>query len=283
MQTKKLSSNVLKVTLSDIGAGWEQWVMLSSDHHFDNRRTRLDLLKRDFDLARERKALAFMFGDTFCAMQGKYDPRSSMDDIHPEDVGANYLDKIVTRAAKFYGQYTDVITEITRGNHESSILKRHGVDLLSALVYKLNADHGGNVSLGGYGGWIKFGFVVHKTKMSSIDLKYFHGAGGGGPVTRGVIQTNRQAVYLPDAHIVVNGHTHDEWVVKIARERFNSAGTISHDVQWHIRTPTYKDEYGDGSGGWHVETGKPPKNLGCVWLKFSCSGEGKIMIEVIQS
>jgi len=36
----------------------------------------------------------------------------------------------------------------------------------------------------------------------------------------------------------------------------------------HVRTGTYKDEYGDGAFGWHVERGAPAKSLGCITLDF---------------
>ena len=36
----------------------------------------------------------------------------------------------------------------------------------------------------------------------------------------------------------------------------------------HIRTSTYKEEYGDGTKGWHVSRGAPPKPLGGYWMKF---------------
>jgi len=34
----------------------------------------------------------------------------------------------------------------------------------------------------------------------------------------------------------------------------------------HIRTPTYTEEYGDGTKGWHIMRGAPPKPLGCFVL-----------------
>jgi hypothetical protein len=37
------------------------------------------------------------------------------------------------------------------------------------------------------------------------------------------------------------------------------------------RRQTYKEEYGAGEGGWHIETGKPPKPLGAWWLRFTWS------------
>jgi len=34
----------------------------------------------------------------------------------------------------------------------------------------------------------------------------------------------------------------------------------------HVRSPTYKEEYGDGTKGWHVMRGAPAKPLGCYVL-----------------
>ena len=91
-------------------------------------------------------------------------------------------------------------------------------------------------------------------------------------MTRGVIRTARMAVYLPDAHLVVTGHTHDQWVVPIARERLSQRGEVSLDEQIHIRCGTYKDEYMDGHSGWHIERGGPPKPKGAMWLQFYRDG-----------
>jgi len=214
-------------------------------------------------------------------MQGKYDPRSNMDDIRPEDKGALYLDLIVDHAAEVYAPYADLFKLIGLGNHETKIAERHGTNLISNLVHRLNKDHGGHCFVGGYGGWVRFAFRIHKTVKCSRLLKYYHGSGGGGPVTRGVIQTNRQAVYLPDADIVVNGHTHDAYHVPIARERLTQRNNVTTDIVHFIRTPTYKDDYRKGADGWHVITGKPPKPKGCAWLHFVFDGDKGIETQVI--
>jgi len=263
---RDMKGNVLTIPM-DVQAGWEKWVMLSSDHHLDNIHANRKLLTEHLDEAVRRDADIFFFGDTFCAMQGKYDPRASMDDIRPEDVGQNYLDLIAQHAVDFYAPYAKNIALISPGNHESSVRRRNGTDLVSNLIFGLNRA-GGTIAHGGYGGWVRFMATINKTRRKAIKMKYFHGAGGGGPVTRGTIQTNRMAVFLPDADIVVSGHTHDSWEVHIARERLSERGKIYRDIQYHIRTSTFKDEYNDGSGGWHVETGKPPKPLGMCWLRF---------------
>lgn len=266
---EKTSANVLTVRFDGVAAGWEQLLLLTSDRHHDAVRCDRSLEKKHLDEANEKNALIVDSGDLFDAMQGRYDPRRSYEGLRPEYKSKTYLDDIVSDAAQFYSPYAKRMLLIGRGNHDQTVLKNVGTDLISNLVYRINTSAGANVATGGYGGWVRFLFVMNKTKRTSINLKYFHGAGGGGPVTRGVIQTNRQAVYLPDADIVMNGHTHDAWVLPIARERLTEKGKVSSDLCWYIRTPTYADDYGDGSEGWHVERWGPPKPKGCAWVKMS--------------
>jgi hypothetical protein len=94
-----------------------------------------------------------------------------------------------------------------------------------------------------------------------------HGYGGGGPVTRGTIQTSRMAVYLPDADVIWTGHTHDEWIMPIQRARLTLQGRPYLDRVLHVRSPGYKDEFSE-QNGWAVEKGMPPKPKGALWLRF---------------
>lgn len=271
------SHNVCTVHFDYVYDGWEQWVLISSDRHHDSMWCERDLEIEHLELAKKRNALIVDCGDVFDVMQGKYDPRRSYRDLRPEYKAENMLDLIVTDAAKFYAPYARQFLVIGRGNHDQKAMQSSGTDIVSNLVHRLNTDGGGNVQVGGYGGWVRFMFAIGGTQRLTKRLKYHHGSGGGGPVTRGVIQTNRQAVYLPDADIVTNGHTHDSFVVPIARERISDAGVVYQDIQYHIRSTTYKNEYRDGADGWHVETWKPPKPLGAVWLRFYYASGGIAM------
>lgn len=273
--------NVCTVWFDNVSEQWEQWILLSSDRHHDSIHCDRALELRHLDEAVRRKAYIVDVGDLFDMMQGRYDPRRTYRDLRPEYKTETYLDDIVKDAADFYGPYAKRFLMMGRGNHDQTIVKNNSTDPLANLVHRLNADHGGHIQAGGYGGWVVFKVSVNKTTRISVRVKYFHGAGGGGPVTRGVIQTNRQAVYLPDADIVVNGHTHDSWHVPIKRERISSLDVIGQDMQHHIRTSTYKDEYREGRDGWHVETGKPPKPIGAVWIRFYYVRNG-VNFDIIQ-
>ncbi len=263
-----VSANVLTVRLDGISAGWEQWVLLRSDAHHDSALSDQDFERRHLEEARARDALILDAGDLFDAMAGPGDRRAQREHMRNEHSRTDYFDRLVETAAEFYGPYADRLAVIARGNHEAAVAKHYATDLTDRLAYRLRTEHGGITQAGGYGGWVRFMLHIHKTIQRQIRLKYYHGSGGGGPVTRGVIQTNRQAVYLPDADIVLNGHVHENYYVAVPRERLTNDGQIYHDIQHHVRTPTYKDEYRDGGGGWHVETGKPPKAIGAVWMRL---------------
>jgi len=280
---EQTSRNVLTVRFKKVSKGWEQWVLLRSDAHHDNIHCNRDLETAHLKKAKERGALIIDAGDLFCAMQGKYDPRSSMDDLRPEDKGEDYLDRIVRHAAEDYGPFAKNFLVIGKGNHETNIRKRHGTDLTSNLVHRLNSDYSGACHVGYYGGWVRFKFQIHKTKSTSKTLKYFHGKSTSAPVTKGVIQTARQAAYLEGANVVLNGHNHEAYVVPRRREFLSDQGKVAFDITWFVRTPGYKDGYGDGAEGFEVEK-LEPKPMGCVWLRlaFENTNGSEIVTECIQ-
>jgi hypothetical protein len=70
------------------------------------------------------KGQTYLFnGDTFCLMQGAYDPRKSKSDIRPEHNKANYLDAVVNDAIEWFRPYAKNIKVVGYGNHETNILK----------------------------------------------------------------------------------------------------------------------------------------------------------------
>jgi hypothetical protein len=87
---------------------------------------------------------------------------------------------------------------------------------------------------------------------------------------------------VPDADLVVTGHTHNEWYFPIPRVRLSAKGTPHHDEQLHVKVPGYKDEYADGGGGWHIERGGPPKPIGAAWLRFYYE-DGSVKMEVTRA
>jgi len=270
--TEQPSRNVSVVRVPVAGKEWEQWFLLQADEHWDNPHCQLKMLKRHHEEAVIRGAGILKFGDTFCAMQGKYDKRSDKSCLRPEHQHGDYIDRLVKTATDWYEPYAKHIVMFGDGNHEKSIKQRHETDLLERLTASLNDRTGACVHHGGYGGWVRFMFT-RGNQRQSVRLWYFHGAGGGGPVTKDFIQANRRSVFVGNADIMVTGHTHDMTSDTYVKTWLNDANEVEHRSVKVVKCPTYKEEYGDGSGGWHVETGKPPKPIGAWWLRFHIKDE----------
>lgn len=267
---QKHDAAVIRVPFDD-REGQEFRVLLTSDRHHDNPDCRRDMEYRHLDQAAEINAPVIDLGDLFCAMQGRNDRRGSKSKVRPEHRVGDYFGALIDTAVEDYAPWARQFAVIATGNHETAILRHNEIDLTRRLVAGLQA-HGSPVIQGGYRGWVRFQFEgVQSNRRWSKTLYYYHGSGGGGPVTKGVIQTNRRAVYLPDANIVATGHIHESWEVTLTRYRLTSSGREYQDEQLHVQVPTYKDE-ARARTGWHVETGKPPKPLGARWLVFTQVG-----------
>lgn len=271
---RKINRNVVEITiLTHRHFEWEQWVLLRSDVHHDNPKCKQDLERQHLEEAVSYNAPIIDNGDLFCAMQGKWDKRADKNALRDEHKGSNYFDLLVDTAAEFYKPFGKHFAVLGRGNHETAVTSRHETDLTDRLASRMRAQ-GSDVEASGYGGFVIFRFLDRNQTEKSGGVKdskvlyHFHGTGGGGPVTRGTIQTNRIAVWSPDAHIVLTGHTHDEWQMPIPRMRITKQGEIYHDEQLHIRCPGYKDAWGDSHCGWETEKMLGPKNLGSAWLRF---------------
>ena len=265
-------------------AGWEQWGLICADVHLDNPHCLRDLHRHHLEQALERDAFVLCIGDLFDAMQGKQDRRSNKSDLDARLKSGTYLNDLVEFAHEFYEPYIKQLALISEGNHETSVTNRYEYSLLDGLAYSLKKA-GSPVVRGGYRGWVKFQFEHESGGRKHSKLAYYlHGSGGGGPVTKGVIQTNRRAVYLPDADMVFSGHIHESWIFPINRVRINLRGEERAEAQYHVQLPTYKEEFVNMPGGWHHETGKPPKPVGAWWMRLYYSNRtGRVEVQFLEA
>lgn len=252
----RIEPGVHRVTFG--GANYpDMWTFLSSDWHWDNPKARLDLIERDLRQAKAVGGCVISAGDHFCAMQGKYDKRSSKDDLRPEHAGGSYLDRLVDTAAEFLTPYAEVMGLITLGNHETAIYGRHETCLTTRLVERLRLM-GSPCQRGGYNGWVQFQ-ARSKSGNGSAQwrLYYHHGSGGDSPVTQGLLGMNRVSQYV-DADGILSGHIHARNLSTVCRERLSINGKRQVGETALIRTSTYKDEYSPLSG-FHIEKGRGPR------------------------
>ena len=268
MIVKKHAKNIHEILLQ----GKRVQIAMLSDLHWDNAKCDWDLLKRDLDYCKTNNIPVMVNGDFFCLMQGKGDRRGNKSDIRPEHNNAKYLDSIVETAVEWFGPYADILTVIGYGNHETSVIKWQETDLLQRFVDLLNYKNNSNVYAGGYGGWIILRQEISPGIESSFKIKYFHGSGGGGVVTKGALNLTRALEMYEDFDVFSMGHIHENAARNDARDTIDYNAKIGYrheQKQLHLMlTGTYKEEYGDGSKGWHVERGAPVKPTGGRILVF---------------
>lgn len=243
----------------------EQWIYLSSDWHWDSVKCDRDSLERDLKAAQDIGAVVCSFGDHFDCMGGKYDPRSSKGELRPEFAVGNYFDEIVSQCADWMQPYADSMALITPGNHETAIRKRQETCLTTRLVERLRVA-GSPVVQSGYAGWLLVrGKRTTGRAAALYRIWYHHGFGGGGPVTRGVIDFSRLMVDV-DADAIVAGHVHQKTLVEASRYRLSPSGIASVSPVHLVRSSTYKrDSLHDG---WGVEKGMASRPVGGWWLRL---------------
>jgi hypothetical protein len=208
-------------------------------------------------------------GDFFCLMQGRGDNRRNKSDIRPEHNNSKYLDSIVTTAVEWFEPYADILTVIGYGNHETGIIKWQETDILQRFVDLLNLKCNSNVQTGGYGGWLIVK-LIENTKIFSTRIKYFHGSGGGGVVTKGALNLTRALELYEGCDVYTMGHIHENSARNDVRDTLNHNAFKGYHVKHkpiHLMiTGTYKEEYQEGAKGWHVERGAPIKPVGGRFL-----------------
>ena len=273
---KELSRNVHQISFTSESRDGVGWVLLRSDAHHDNPSSDNKLEEKHLQQALERGAAVVDNGDAFCAMQGKWDPRADKSALKPEHQVDDYLDALVSTYADFLEPYASQLAVWGTGNHETSVLSRRETNLTTRLIERLRTKTGASIYEGSYTGWVFLSLVRGSRKdkragtTRTVRLWRTRGYGGAAPVTKGTIQTNRRAVYAPDAQILISGHTHQEWYFPIQRMRVSSKGRVYQDTQWHVSLPSYKDSFKDGYsyGEWAIEKGMPPTPIGAAWLKL---------------
>jgi UDP-2,3-diacylglucosamine pyrophosphatase LpxH len=245
----------------------ETRLAILSDLHWDNPKCDRDMLKRHLDYCLKESIPVMVVGDLFCLMQGKGDRRGNKSDIRPEHNNAKYLDSVVETAVEWFSPYASILTVIGYGNHETAIIKYQETDLLQRFVDLMNYKNKSNIFTGGYGGWLVIKKNIRTNTSMSKTLKYFHGSGGGGIVTKGAINLTRALETYENMDVFVMGHIHENASRNDVRDalQYNTGKHTYELIQKQIHlaiTGTYKEEYVDGFGGWHVERGAPIKPLG---------------------
>lgn len=272
MEVLKTRKNVIEI-IEKLNRSESIEFFLTGDWHFDNPKCQRDILFAHLDQAKAKGAKVIVNGDMFCFMQGKYDPRRSKSDIRPEHNKANYLDAVINDTVDLLEPYKDTIIAIADGNHETAILKNLETDVLERFVILFNERHKTSIVHAPYNGWLIFKLMTGSKNRDCLyfKVKYKHGYGGGGPVTKGTIQHARENMWTENADAIWMAHTHDCYALPVAVERFGATSSQGFEPKictvYDVRTPSYKHEYAEY--GWAIEKGHPPRVMGGMWMRLT--------------
>ena len=242
-------------------------LMVISDVHWDSKDCDRKLLKKHLNSALEQDAAIIIIGDFFDLMEGRNDMRRS-NTARTEHYAPNYLQKVVMDAAEWLKPYAKNIVMISNGNHETSVAKHTQVQTLTWLCYELRKQ-GSQVIEGDYQGFFVVRTVYEyegKNTYYPYKIFYHHGL-WGGIISKGTQSVMRFGAVVPDADMIVTGHTHDQWMMLHTRYKLNKAYDVTLEDQIHLKLGTYKNEFKTGNG-FAVEKIGLPKPLGGWMVDF---------------
>lgn len=155
--------------------------------------------------------------------------------------GDNQLNLKLDKAYELLKPYQNQILFFGRGNHEESILKYNGVDMLEVLAKMLNSGQKHQIIVGNYANFIRFAFKDARGKsVAHYDIYQHHGMGASAPVTKGMIDFNRIAKGV-NADLIWCGHKHQAVIDASDPIMFvNQNGEIIIKNRQCIMTPSYQ-------------------------------------------
>lgn len=217
---------------------------LFSDLHLDSPDCDIETLKKHLDFCKKEGRFILMGGDEFDAIlhtdKKRYTPSRGNDNRDDQ------INKKLEIAIGLLQPYADNILFIGRGNHEESILKYSGVDMIDLLVKELNHwKHNGQIVKGNYQNFIRFNWVKSfngpsMKSMQHYDIYQNHGGGAAANVTKGMIDFNR-IVTGTMADLIFIGHKHNSIMDYSAPIMYvDQNGEIKLKNRQCIQTPSYQ-------------------------------------------
>ena len=247
---------------------------LLSDLHFGASSMCKPALKNDFERMANAECKIAINGDVFDFILPSDLKRFDLDALDREllQQGVKPIDAAVDMAYEFIKPYAHLVEFIGVGNHEAHVSKRHHIDVMSILLYRLNQLPNVDIKAGGWCGFWNI-ILSRQSQRTSYTMYRHHGAGGAAPVTKGMIDFQRMMVWLGDVDGIWIGHKHNKFVDLATKMHYtpetNQSKTKKVDC---IMTGSYLSTYGTDDGtspsyaqAWNLA----PQQMGGVIVELS--------------
>lgn len=212
---------------------------LFSDIHFDSPDCDRDTLKQHFDFCKKDGRYILINGDWFDAIILSDRKRSVAHLIENTD---QQLNKKLEESYEFLKPYQDQILFIGRGNHEESIMKYNGLDMLEMLTTMLNMGQEHKILYGNYANFLRFTFkeAGKNRREYHYDMYAHHGCGGSAPATKGMLDFGALVKGI-NADLIWIGHKHQSIVDYSAPVmHIDRSGEVVLKNRQCIETPSYQ-------------------------------------------
>lgn len=212
---------------------------LFSDIHFDSPDCDREMLKKHLDWCIKDGRYILINGDLFDAILLGDRKRAAAHLITNTD---NQLNVKLNAMYEFFKPYQKNILFVGRGNHEESILKYNGLDVLEMLTTMLNLGQEHKILYGNYANFLRFTFKEQgaNQRNTNYDIYAHHGAGGSAPATKGMLDFGALAKGI-NADLIWIGHKHNALVDYSAPVmHIDRNGDVILKNRQCIETPSYQ-------------------------------------------
>ena len=223
---------------------------LLSDLHFGASSMCKSVLKYDFERMANADCRIAINGDVFDFILPSDLKRFDLDALDRELLqhGVKPIDAAIDMAYEFIKPYAHLIEFIGIGNHEAHVSKRHHIDVMSILLYRLNQLPNVDIKPGGWCGFWNIS-LRRQGQGTSYTMYRHHGAGGSAQMTLGILEFQRMMIWLGDIDGIWLGHKHNRFSVDGTKTSYsperNETKTKKVDF---MMTGSYLSTYGTDKG-----------------------------------
>lgn len=255
--------------ITDAKSGKVIKLALFSDIHYDSPDCDRETLRKHLNFCLKDQRYIMFGGDLFDAILLKDQKRAVPHLLENTDA---QLNKKLDDIYNFLKPYQHLILFMGRGNHEESIIKYNGLDVLQMLATMLNMGQEHKILVGNYANFLRFTFKkMTDRKEVHYDIFQHHSVGGNAAVTKGIIDWNRIGKSV-NSDLIWTGHRHNALIdASDPVLSIQPNGDVVLKNRQCIQTPSYQKgkTMGDGVNfGEHFLTNQAMAGFGELNLKY---------------